>query len=272
MRNKNVDFEKWMDTTPFDGEVWKDVVGYEDLYQISNIGRLKAKKRIVYRGNRWGNNSDILKEEHILVPNITKYGYVRSVLTKDKKHKSYAIHRLVAEAFISNPENLPFVNHKDENKSNNKVENLEWCTAKYNSNYGTCIDRIREKNTGKGHVVFQYDKDGKFMARFSNAYEALRCLGKYHNGIQDACKTGNLCYGFQWRKEKDGYKKGKDISPFVNKRFVPIAQFDKNGNKIGTFKSIAEASRETNIPESSIHNAWRKGHYAYGYKFAMITK
>ena len=103
-----------------ENEIWKDIKGYEGIYQVSNLGR-------VYncRYNRL-----------LSTPTNRKKKYVDVALNKNGVAKSYKVHRLVAEAFIPNPNNLPFVNHKDENPSNNCVDNLEWCTNEYNLNYG----------------------------------------------------------------------------------------------------------------------------------------
>lgn len=109
-------------------EIWNDIKGYEGLYQVSNLGRVKSLARQGTKGV-------------ILKPVIAK-GYIHYPLTKDKKTKWYYAHRLVAEQFIPNPDKLPEVNHKDECKANNQIENLEWCTKSYNSNYGTRKERI----------------------------------------------------------------------------------------------------------------------------------
>ena len=118
-------------------EIWKDIQGYEGLYQISNLGRVKSLERIIIT------NNGITKKisEKILKPYLKGNGYYNIVLRKDSKTKCYFVHRLVAKEFIPNPDNLPQVNHKDENKLNNNVDNLEWCTSKYNNNYGTHNER-----------------------------------------------------------------------------------------------------------------------------------
>ena len=113
-------------------EIWKDIKGYEGLYQISNKGRVKSL----------GNNKT--KKEKILSPGKHK-GYFYVSLYKNRKEKKYSIHRLVAQAFLPNPDNLPVVNHKDENKLNNNVENLEWCTQEYNVNYSSSNGRPGKK-------------------------------------------------------------------------------------------------------------------------------
>ena len=121
-------------------EEWKDIKGYEGLYQVSNLGRVKSL----------GNNKS--KKEKILDPKPNMYGYKEVRLSKEGKRKPYKVHRLVAIYFIPNPNNYKEVNHKDEDKTNNHVSNLEWCDRKYNINYGTrnkkASDSMKGKNKG----------------------------------------------------------------------------------------------------------------------------
>lgn len=126
-------------------EIWKDVSGYEGLYQISNKGRIKS----------FINNKGICREK-ILKLVLKKTGYLQITLHKNKQQKVFRVHKLVALAFLPNPNNLPFINHKDENKSNNCVDNLEWCDEKYNVNYGTCRQKISESQ--KGEKGYWYGK------------------------------------------------------------------------------------------------------------------
>ena len=118
-------------------EEWRDIKGYEGLYQVSNLGRVKSLARKT--NNQYG------KKERLMTQKLDKDGYKRVGLNKNGKQIYYGVHRLVAQAFISNPNNYPQINHKDEDKSNNKVDNLEWCDGKYNQNYGTINERRTQK-------------------------------------------------------------------------------------------------------------------------------
>ena len=115
-------------------EVWRDIPGYEGLYQVSNSGHVKSMKRKYFNS---GIGRDYCKAEKILTPreNKKRFGYFELSLHKDGKEKRFKLHRLVALAFVPNPNNYPQVNHIDGNKGNNSVENLEWCSCKYNINH-----------------------------------------------------------------------------------------------------------------------------------------
>ena len=146
-------------------EIWKDIKGYEKLYQVSNLGNVR---RIKFINNR--TQKDKIKMLKLIKD---KKGYLKINLWKNNKSKMFLVHRIVAETFILNPNNLPQVNHKDENKSNNCVENLEWCSQKYNNNYGNRLNNIRkklmEKNVKKkmknNTKLMIRDEKGKFVRR-----------------------------------------------------------------------------------------------------------
>lgn len=124
-------------------------------------------------------------------------GYNRITLCKDGKVKYILIHRLVALAFIPNPDNLPIINHKDENPSNNNVENLEWCSIKYNNTYGT---RLERSAIARSKPIKQFSKDGIFIKDWINAREIERELGYKHSCISQCC-NGKLksAHGYIWR-------------------------------------------------------------------------
>jgi hypothetical protein len=171
-------------------EIWKDVVGYEGYYQISNLGRVKSLPRT---NSKYPET--ILKQWYI------RKGYLQCQLSVNNIKKAFYVHRLVAIAFIHNPDNLPYINHKDEIKSNNNASNLEWCTNIYNINYGTGKIRglnSRIKNGFRSRPILQFSMDGKFIKEFSSISEANRC-GFPQSSI---CRCCNGLYpnaaGFKW--------------------------------------------------------------------------
>lgn len=131
-------------------EIWKDIDGYDGFYQVSNLGNVRSSKT----------------KQNIYYSDTNK-GYFRVNLYKNKKRKSYSIHRLVAEYFLDNPNNYPCVNHKDCNKKNNRVDNLEWCTYKYNNNY-------------KGHNIKKYVSMAIYYLKkeYPNEKEILELLNE----------------------------------------------------------------------------------------------
>lgn len=175
-------------------ERWKPIAGYEGIYEISSLGRVKSLPKNFTRNSRIVNFS-----ERLLTPSNSR-GYRTIVLTKNGIHKTYAIHRLVALAFIPNPNKYPQVNHKDEDKSNNNVENLEWCTSLYNQNYGTCQLR---KSKSKGVPVIQYSKDGFFINEYPSLKVAAATNGFQSSPIQNCCcGRSKSSYGFIWKYKK----------------------------------------------------------------------
>ena len=181
-------------------EVWKTVDGFEN-YEVSNLGNIRSKDRIVTRKGY----SARLKGA-LLKTNLCN-GYPRVALyTGNRKSvKQFLVHRLVAAAFIPNPDNLPYVNHKDENKSNNRADNLEWCTAKYNSNYGTAIKRRVEhqdwQNIAEKQAIpiIQRDMQGNEVARYKSMMDAEKTTCFKSSGISKACNGRLKSYkGFLW--------------------------------------------------------------------------
>ena len=126
-------------------EVWKNIEGYEGLYQVSNFGNVKTLKRKVQHGNCF-----YTREERILKQSKDKYGYCVVGLSRNKATKTYKVHRLVAEAFIPNTDGFPQVNHKDFDRANNNTENLEWCDVQYNTQYSVHRRAIVRNNRNAG--------------------------------------------------------------------------------------------------------------------------
>ena len=180
-------------------EIWKDVENYEGFYQVSNLGRVRSLERDVYCQNGIVHH---LKEK-VLVQNLDKQGYAYVSLCLNGKMKTIKTHRLVALAFIPNPENKPQVNHKDEVKTNNVVDNLEWCSAQENVNYGTGIARAVQNrksqklgNHPNAKPVFCVELNKKFDC----AKRVEEELGIWGTSIGKACRgERNTAGGFHWK-------------------------------------------------------------------------
>ena len=170
-------------------EIWKDVVGYEGLYQVSNLGRIKTFERKRFKKIE---NSFLMKKtgrEIIMKTSKNCGGYETVCLHRNGEIKQFKVHRLVAMAFIPNPNNLPQINHKDENKANNSVENLEWCTERYNNSYGT-----RKERASKSVYCVELNKTYKSMT------EAGKEIGLPFGNISKVCRGQNkTCAGYHWR-------------------------------------------------------------------------
>lgn len=166
-------------------EEWRDIKGYEGLYQVSDQGRVKSL------------NYKLTEKEKILKPIKNIRGYWKVNLSKNGKQKTYFIHRIVAQVFIPNPKNMPEINHKNEDKSNNTASNLEWCDRKYNINYGTHNQRAAEARYKK---VLQFTKTGIFIKEYPSIKVAERQTG-VNDGSISACCLGKYksAGGFVWK-------------------------------------------------------------------------
>lgn len=182
-------------------EIWRDIKGYEGLYQVSNEGRVKSLERKTQHRGRL-----ITIKERFLKQSPDTKGYLMAHLYKNGIDNTLKVHRLVAEAFIDNPDNLPQVNHKNEDKTLNSVENLEWCDTKYNINYGTHNERVAKSLTNgiTSKPIIQYDLDGNFIQEYPSMHEAARCLGLKQGGISMCCRgIAKTAYGFIWKYKMD---------------------------------------------------------------------
>lgn len=210
-------------------EIWKDIIGWEGLYQISSYGIVKSFRK---------------KEPHLLSTCVGTHGYCVVLLHDGNgQRKNERVHRLVAQAFIPNPNNYPYINHKDEDKTNNQVENLEWCTAEYNSNYGTCKKRIGLTN---GIPVLKYDLDGNFISEYRTMTEAERNEGIDHANICICCegKISN-CNNFIWIYKGDEHTIQDRIKKVKNSITRPkkLEMYDRDGKLMRTYGSILQASK-----------------------------
>lgn len=205
-----------------DEEIWKEIQGYEGLYAVSNRGRVKNLM-----------SGKVLK--NVIVP----HGYAKVGLCKGGgKIKQITVHKLVAEAFIPNPLNLPQVNHKDECKNNNNMNNLEWVTASQNNKHSAHTKSCR---------INQLSLDGEFIRQWESSMQIKRELGFDNSSIIQCCK-GNKRYshvgGFKW-EYADGLNQQRHNRP--------VAALTIDGDLIAEYKSAAEAARCLKICDRSIH-------------------
>ena len=251
-------------------ESWKPVVGYEGLYEVSDLGRVRSLDRVVKgkRNSKWERKGRILQQAN------RGNGYYAVGLYKSGTQKMYHVHRLVAVAFIPNPFNKPCVNHLDENKQNNAISNLEWATHKENTNWGSCVERSAKASS---KPVLQFTKAGEFLAEFYGAREAERATGVREQGISRcANRQAKTAGGFIWVYSKDFnsdiitdrvLEAGKDSNGKT------VQQFTMDGQFIAEYGSTCEASRETGTENSGISrcaNGKRKSAGGYIWRFKEI--
>lgn len=169
-------------------QIWKDIVGFENIYEVSNFGNIRNK---------------ISKK--LRIPGKTDKGYLQLCLYDNKRVRSFRVHRIVALAFLPNLNNLPDINHKDGNKENNFVNNLEWSTRKDNM-----VHAVETKLHNCGKIVFQYDKQGNLIKKWNSTMEIQRTLGYFNSRISANCLgvkgIGKYAYGYLWRYEEEKVK------------------------------------------------------------------
>lgn len=206
---------EWLSLEDFEGEEWKYIASFEKLYQISNYGRVKSlsRKCVNGRGGVYFSQNCILKYKN-------SRGYDSVSLCKNGKQYYFRVARLVAAAFIPNPNNYPHINHKDENTHNNCVDNLEWCTPLYNNNYGNHKKKISEtrKRMFK-EKPWMKEEIRKMMAEVSQRQE---------------------------------WKEKQRKAQMHNSKCQQVFQFSKQGVLIATYHSQKEAQRKTGIPAQNI--------------------
>ena len=174
-------------------EIWKDIPGYNGRYQASTLGRIRSTDRVILKSN---GSSESFKGKVLKMARGTGgYLYARIAKSLNDFHQK-RVHRLIAETFIPNPLNLPQINHINEDKADNRVENLEWCTAQYNANYGSRASKFATSmmnNPTLSKEVNQYNLDGEYLRSFPSAAEAARFFNRNGNIEGTACRIGQCC-------------------------------------------------------------------------------
>ena len=180
-------------------EIWKDVVGYEGLYEISNLGNVRSVKRTRIIHDKRGRDFEApLPEKLLSTISTDKTRYLGVMLYQNGEKKRYLIHRLVAEAFVPNPNGLKEVNHIDENTKNNKADNLEWVTHKQNMNHGTLPERRKHFRVATTPII-QYDINGEKIAEYNSIIEASQITGINKSSIESGLSRNGYCRGYFWK-------------------------------------------------------------------------
>ena len=175
-------------------EIWKDVIGYEGLYQVSNLGRVKSLAKIAK--NKYG---EFMLKDRIMKTHIKLDGYRSVTFVKNGKVKLHSVHRLVAKAFVPNPNNYHEVNHIDEDKTNSRFDNLEWCNRLYNVNYGTGIERRIESRRKNNLKILQLDETGTIIKEWNDLNEIID-NGYSKTGVWKCCKGYQEIHrGYRWK-------------------------------------------------------------------------
>lgn len=261
-------------------EVWKDIIGYEGRYMISNFGRIKCVERI----QKWGNGYRHIKE-YILTPKRKgKINPYLTIILYDNKgrDKTYHIHRLVALHFVDGYFDGADVNHKDGNKSNNTYTNLEWCTRSENQLHSRYVlgNNIgwQKGNPGPNpKKIVQLKKDGTFIKEWPSIAEAARGIGCNERNIRDCVNDKyhwRMSHSYRWVDAKTYYSSDKNIFKGVtNRRFIgkAILQLSLNGELISCYQSAREAERITGcslgrITKCARENRGSSGGFLWRYK------
>lgn len=272
-----VNSARWLSLEDFDGEVWKDFP-LDSIYQLSNYGRLKVKERVMVIPTK---RSDKPYTAHFK-PKIKKQQlgehYYTSTIRLNGKGKTMTIHRMVCMAFHDNPHNYPEINHKDENKLNNRADNLEWCTRLYNVRFGTGIKRmsVKMKNrVDQSKTVYQFDFNGKFIAKYPSVSEAARQVNVCAMSIIQVCQGKTFSVkGYIWSYTNSQSEIANRIikmnNSFRSSSYNIICQYKLDGEIVAEYDSVTNAANITGIKSCYIsrclHNK-RKSGGGYKWKF-----
>lgn len=259
--------------------IWKSIPNYEGLYEVSNDGQIRSVDRFV----QFNGTSSLVKGKPKKV-RLDTDGYAIVCLSKNGIQKTMKVHRLVAMAFIPNPENKPCIDHINTVRTDNRADNLRWVTNKENSNNRLTVKRIAQSQTpqvirkriethrinGGQHSpirVYQFTKDGDFVAEYDTIGDAHRAMGRIINLYHVLDKENLSAGGFIWRTQKD-------IKPIYrgrnqNYKFQNILQYDREGNLVAEYRSIYEASLHSGISIPHIVRSIRSISKGYKYTFKL---
>ena len=270
-------------------EIWKPIKGYEGYYEISNLGRVKALERYVKQGNGVRHCVERIVPHHLNVN-----GYPAVTLCKEKISREYRVHRLIMEAFVPNPENKPFIDHRDTNKLNYIVflnedgtinydkTNLRWVTPKENANNPITLNNGREGNYDNKEVqkrkletrkrrnsatapieVFQYTKEGVFVNSYYSSHEAQKSTGVYASQIRRVLDDNTQSAGgFMWfSKKHDNLKYKRRLS----KNTQAVIEIDSKGKEIKRWDMLKDAAKEIGVTRDNVRIAIKENRKVKGH-------
>ena len=247
--------------------MWKSIKDFP-LYEVNEFGVVRNAKT-----------------HYVTTQRMNRNGYLYVQLKDEEKNHTRLVHRLVAEAFIPNPEGLPIVNHIDECCVHNSADNLEWITYKGNSNHGTRNERIvRERKI----AIIAFNSIGETCLRYPSRYDASKDLGVSEHAVRAAMKNHNRCKQFYWRaaleneSPLDEYRNNMEWIKSTNelktelknikkRKIISVSALDSNENVIFTYNTVNEAAKAMGVSGAAISNAVHHNTKCRGYKWIIIT-
>lgn len=232
-------------------EIWKDIEGYEGLYQVSNLGRIKSLKRQKSNGKNL-----VYIDEKILTQNITNWGYYRVALYKNGIRKYHRVHRLVATAFLPNPENKEQVNHIDGNKLNNNLDNLEWSTRIENIHHAK-INGLYSNNCDSNYILLK-DDDNNIISQYNSKRKLAEIININEGKILKVFDNNGVNYEMI-NEIDESCPLNKTINSFKrSSKYYPMAIYDDNMKLLAIYTNIASMVKNTGIPEGIGNDASKK--------------
>lgn len=247
-----------------DGEVWRPVVGWEDLYEVSNMGRVRSVDRVCGTRHIQRKKGRLLKLHDTIRTGGRRqdeHPYKWVHMCRNCKPFRGSVHRLVAMAFVPNPKPTKYnqVNHKDENKSNNRADNLEWCDNRYNCNYGSHIKRVVE-NCPHRRAIRQYTLLGEFVKEHFSAAEAAKSVNVEYPSIINVCRGDMISAGgFLWRYANTEPAFESKIAKCMRRlESMMVVQMSMDRHIVNIYQSVMDAAKSTGLLHSGIKRALQR--------------
>lgn len=237
-------------------EVWKDIENYEGIYQVSNLGNVKVLSRQVWNGKGFRT-----QDERILQQSNNQWGYNIVTLTKDSKRKPHKVHRLVAQAFIPNPENKEQVNHIDGNKTNNNVNNLEWNTRQENISHAY-INKLSPSSKVSNLIALKND-NGDIISQYSGLVVLSNAINIDSGKIIQTLINNDVNFEHITSLNTD-YPIDLELNKFTRSaKYFPLALYDENMNLLALYTNGSLMTKFTGVPENIITKANKNGTIKY---------